>query len=87
MTSWSGGRHVNLEAVGRGRSGEDVVAFWRMGPSSLTVSRSPPNKLPSEKFPPRTCQVNGRKKYIEDPSWLDMNARTAAEQARVARRK
>jgi hypothetical protein len=31
MTSWSGGRHVNLEAVGRGRSG-DVVAFWRMGP-------------------------------------------------------
>jgi hypothetical protein len=31
--------------------------------------------------------VNRRKKYIEDPSWHDMNARTAAEQARVARRK
>ena len=31
MTSWSGGRHVSLEAVGRGRSG-DVVAFWRLGP-------------------------------------------------------
>jgi hypothetical protein len=70
MTSWSGGRHVNLEAVGRGRSG-DVVAFWRMGPSSLTagqLSRSPPNKLPSEMSPPRTCQVNRRKKYIEDLS-------------------
>ena len=55
MTSWSGGRHVNLEAVGRGRSG-DVVAFWRMGPSFLTagqLSRSLPNKLPSEMSPPR----------------------------------